>query len=38
MSAGPPGPAHDCPNEVDQKQLNELHIKIVEKVDSSEPR
>ncbi len=27
-------PMDDCPNEVDQKQLDELHIRIVEKADS----
>ncbi len=27
-------PMDDCPNEVDQKQLDELHIKIVEKAES----
>ncbi len=27
-------PMDDCPNEVDQKQLDELHIQIVKKVDS----
>ena len=35
MSEAPPrGASHDCPNEVDQKQLDELHIKIVEKAES----